>query len=385
MLPKEIGPYHVVDTLGSGGAGTVYRVVDRRSSDVLALKLLTAAGPTLDPRAARRLAREFEALAHLSHPNVVRVFDTGLHEGYPYLTMELIEGLTLRNYLSLPGAALRSGSSGGGSAPRRPLLWELEGESDTEEGPAPFDLAAFGEEAPSEVEGGGTRSGTGGSGSGGLTRERSSGSGSPTRLDEDRTEADLPFKRAAPRGGPRPRARPAPPPDLETLNSPDRLGRLKDAMVQVSEALAYIHAKGLVHRDLKPSNIMVDEDRQVRLMDFGLAKFLADDDMLTAAGRHVGTYRYMSPEQILGEPLDGRADLYSLGVLLYELLCGRPPFDGETPDELWQRVLETEPIPVTHFNPRADPQLARVALKLLRKEPEQRIQTAEEVYEAFVE
>ena len=90
---------------------------------------------------------------------------------------------------------------------------------------------------------------------------------------------------------------------------------------------------------------MVDEDRAVRLMDFGLAKWLADDSQVTAEGRHVGTFRYMSPEQILGEPLDARSDLYALGVVLYELLCGRPPFDGQSPHELLQKVLEHEPVP----------------------------------------
>jgi serine/threonine protein kinase len=140
-----------------------------------------------------------------------------------------------------------------------------------------------------------------------------------------------------------------------------------------------------VHRDLKPSNIMVDEDRQVRLMDFGLAKFLADDGAVTADGRLVGTFRYMSPEQILGEPLDARADLYSLGVILYELLSGRPPFDAKTPYELWQKVLETEAPPLLSLNPKADAQIARIAHRLIRKEPDQRYQTAEEVYEALSE
>jgi serine/threonine protein kinase len=163
------------------------------------------------------------------------------------------------------------------------------------------------------------------------------------------------------------------------------VGRLKDALLQVCEALAYIHAHGLVHRDLKPSNIMVDEDRQVRLMDFGLAKFLADDAGMTLDGRMVGTFRYMPPEQILGEPLDGRADLYSLGVILYELMTGRPPFDAKSPVDLWHKVLETEPPPVLAINQRGDPQLARVAHRLIRKEPDDRIQTAEEVYEALSE
>src|SRR5512145_994156 len=99
MPPKVIGPYRVLETLGSGGVGTVYRAVDRRTNEAVALKLL-AAGPALDPRAARRLAREFEALQDLSHPNVVKVYETGVFHGYPYLTMELVEGLTLRHYLS---------------------------------------------------------------------------------------------------------------------------------------------------------------------------------------------------------------------------------------------------------------------------------------------
>src|SRR5262249_57285123 len=100
MPPKVIGAYRIVETIGSGGAGTVYRAKVRRTGETVALKLL-AAGPALDPRAARRLAREFETLADLSHPNVVKVFDSGVFQGYPYLAMELVEGLTLRHYLSL--------------------------------------------------------------------------------------------------------------------------------------------------------------------------------------------------------------------------------------------------------------------------------------------
>src|SRR5262245_41315374 len=99
MPPKVIGPYRVLETLGSGGVGTVYRALDRRTNEAVALKLL-AAGPALDPRAARRLAREFEALQDLSHPNVVKVYDTGVYHGSPYMAMELVEGLTLRHYLS---------------------------------------------------------------------------------------------------------------------------------------------------------------------------------------------------------------------------------------------------------------------------------------------
>ncbi len=384
MRPKHIGPYRVIETLGSGGIGTVYRALDDRTNEAVALKLLSG-GPAMDSRAARRLVREFEALEDLSHPNVVKVYGTGVFQRSPFLVMELIEGLTLRDYLSLRGEQLLSSAgSGSGSGSFRSAL-ELDPvsrEPDSEDsGPAPFDLSAFAEEAPSEEMGsGGMRFGS-----------SSSAARLPVPMDPwlgsdsdelDPLEFELPYDVAAPETVPVKRETAA---RLEELNRPERVGRMKDAMLQVCQALAYIHAHGLVHRDLTPSNIMVDEDRQVRLMDFGLAKFLADDAGMTMDGRLVGTFRYMPPEQILGEPLDARADLYSLGVVLYELMTGRPPFDAKSPVDLWHKVLETEPPPVLAINQRGDPQLARVAHRLIRKEPDDRFQTAEEVYEALSE
>src|ERR1700677_3987400 len=100
MPPKRIGPYKIQATLGRGGVGTVYRAIDRRTGEAVALKLLST-GPALHPTAALRMAREFEALHEINHPNVVRVFDTGVHEGYPYLAMELVDGLDLRSWLSM--------------------------------------------------------------------------------------------------------------------------------------------------------------------------------------------------------------------------------------------------------------------------------------------
>lgn len=390
MPPKVVGPYRVLDTLGAGGAGTVYRALDRRTNEHVALKLLSG-GPAMDPRAARRLAREFETLADLSHPNVVKVFDTGVFQGYPYLAMELIEGLTLRHYLSLRGHELHS-PSGSFSGPRPeagPLVltpphalalprvpWPEPDDASGDTEVRPFDLSSFAEEEPSE--------------DGSFDSGPESLRALAARAEEDDTpdsdSFDLPYSLPTPA-----EARPPPLPtrltaqQLEELNREERVGRLKDSVLQLCEALAYVHGHGLVHRDLKPSNIMVDEDRQVRLMDFGLAKWLADDSHVTQDGKLVGTFRYMAPEQILGEPLDGRADLYSLGVILYELLSGRPPYDAKTPYELWQKVLETEAAPLLALNPGGDPQLARVAHRLIRKEPDDRFQTAEEVLEALSE
>src|SRR5262245_14084231 len=164
MPPKVIGPYRVLETIGSGGAGSVYRAKDRRTGEAAALKLLST-GPALDPRAARRLAREFETLADLSHPNVVRVYDTGVFQGYPYLAMELVEGLTLRHYLALATEDLSS-DQGLARAIRKQRAQlndarpdEEASDSLSEDGddddssdfaPNPFTLSSFAEENPSE-------------------------------------------------------------------------------------------------------------------------------------------------------------------------------------------------------------------------------------------
>jgi eukaryotic-like serine/threonine-protein kinase len=369
MPPKVIGPYRVLDTLGSGGAGTVYRALDRRTGEPVALKLLST-GPALDPRAARRLAREFETLSELSHPNVVKVFDTGVHHGYPYLAMELVDGLTLRNYLDLDAPGVQKVKKAPKPTPEVP--WE---DSDTGEwsGPRTFTLAKLGEEPPSDEAAFGT----------GPDSLRALADAVDEPDTHESRDVSLPY--ALEPAGELPSLPVVAPVDTAFLNGPERTARLRDAMLQLCDALSYVHGHGLIHRDLKPSNVMVDGDRIVRLMDFGLAKFLAEDGAVTAGGRLVGTFRYMSPEQILGESVDPRADLYSLGVILYELLTGRPPFDARTPPELWQMVLETEAPTVQALNPGADPALARIAQRLIRKEPAERFQTAEEVREALAE
>lgn len=333
MHPNLIGPYRIDTTLGRGGAGTVYRAQDDRTNEEVAIKVLRTEVPARKTHAARML-REFEALSDLDHPNIVRVFETGVHQGSPFLVMELIDGLDLRSYLTLDWTTTilpdpSSSTSGFGAVPIF-LPEALLDEPDTEEL-----FAEIGRRHPKD-------------------------------------------------GAPRPS--PAVPPSqaLAELNRPERVGRLKDALVQICDALGYIHGHGLVHRDLKPSNILVDPDRRVRLMDFGLAKFLAEDSALTVHGKVVGTYRYMAPEQALGEPPDGRTDLYALGVILYELLVGAPPYDGDSPARLWQEILETEPTPVRVRNPRADDQLAYIAQRLLRKDPDDRFQTAEEILDLLL-
>ena len=383
MPPKTVGPYRILEKLGSGGVGTVYKAIDRRSGDSVALKLLST-GTALDVRVVRRLTREYETLQGLAHPNVVRVYDTGVHRGYPYLTMELVEGLTLRHYLSL--------SSGELSSDKHLLLaikahletvnkhtWDEEASrtDKPDDSGRHFGLSDYAEEVPSEISQEGPES----------MRAFANLVGEPDTAASASSESsvDLPYE-LPPSHHEFATSHSVGTVELIQINRPERVGRLKDVFLQLTQALSHIHGHGLIHRDLKPSNIMVNEERVAKLMDFGLAKFISDDcASVTHTGKMVGTFRYMAPEQILGEYVDARADLYSLGVILYELLSGRPPFEAKTPYELWRQVLETEPKPIASINPAADRLLAQVAEHLMNKEPDDRIQTAEEVYEALGE
>jgi len=381
MPPKTVGPYRILEKLGSGGVGTVYKAIDQRSGHSVALKLLSTGTP-LDVRVVRRLTREYETLQGLAHPNVVRVYDTGVHRGYPYLTMELVEGLTLRHYLSLSSGELTSDNqlilaikAHLESINRHPWDDEASRTDRTDEPEPPFGLADYAEETPSETNAKGPDS----------LRAFAKILAEPDTPGASSDLAELPYELPATPYVPV-TSHSMSEAELIQLNRPERVGRLKDVVLQLTQALAHIHGHGLIHRDLKPSNIMVNEERVAKLMDFGLAKFISDDSSsLTNSGKMVGTFRYMAPEQILGEYVDARADLYSLGVILYELLSGRPPFEAKTPYELWRQVLETEPKPIVSINAAADRQLAQVAEHLMRKEPDDRIQTAEEVYEALWE
>ena len=344
--------------MGRGGIGTVYRARHRDRRDEVALKLL-APPPACEPTAARRLAREFEALQELDHPNVVRVFEAGVHEGYSFLAMELVEGLDLRSYLS---PLLEDDL--GGRFPAMPALRAVDLEAWSEEPDTESLFAPYDERSGTEA----LRAFAA------LLEEPETGTGAEVH-------ADLEPARASGEESPLVDVRPIPQDLALRLNGPGRLSRLRDALRQVCHGLAYVHSRGLVHRDLKPSNIMVDDQRRVRLMDFGLVKLASDAVHLTQHGKVVGTYRYMAPEQARGEPVDRRADLYSLGVVLFELLCGRTPFCARRAPELWDRDHQPAAPDVLTLNPGADPRLARLALRLLAKDPRERLQSADAVAE----
>jgi serine/threonine protein kinase len=154
--------------------------------------------------------------------------------------------------------------------------------------------------------------------------------------------------------------------------------------IQLAESLDYAHKKGIVHRDIKPSNIMLTPDNQVKITDFGIAR-IEDPSMhqQTRAGEILGTPVYMSPEQVMGQPLDGRSDLYSLGVILYELAAGRRPYSGENLTAIFRAITMDNPQDPSEINPSIPPGLSKLIMKGLNKEANDRFQTGQEMAEAF--
>lgn len=166
----------------------------------------------------------------------------------------------------------------------------------------------------------------------------------------------------------------------KNLLPPERAVRL---VAQGLSALHYAHRRGIVHRDIKPANLMVLEDEEtLKVMDFGVAR--ENGAHLTQKGFVVGTPHYMSPEQIEGRPLDGRSDVFSMGVVLYELLCGERPFPGESISTVLYRILHDTPTPLRELNPRIPKALERILDRALAKDPNQRFPSAQAFEEALL-
>src|SRR5687767_4874625 len=166
-----------------------------------------------------------------------------------------------------------------------------------------------------------------------------------------------------------------------------------DIAVQIGSALEEAHAAGIVHRDIKPDNVMIRRNGFAKVLDFGLAKLTessidrtpADGEASTRvlvhtdAGVVMGTSHYMSPEQARGKPVDARSDIWSLGVVMYEMVSGRVPFEGETSTDVLVAITQKEPAPLARFAPDGPPELEWIIMKALRKAPDERYQTIKEL------
>ncbi|MCC6801877.1 MAG: protein kinase [Anaerolineae bacterium] len=170
-------------------------------------------------------------------------------------------------------------------------------------------------------------------------------------------------------------------------SGPLELERTADIFTQVARGLNYAHSKGVIHRDLKPSNIMFDSEGNAYLTDFGLAKMVENSVHITKSGNIVGTPAYMSPEQLRGDPIDYRSDIYSMGCILYHLLVGHPPFEASDTNvvSVIYQHLEKDPEPPSTHNPSIPPGVEQVVLRALNKDPNERFETAEAMADALNE
>ena len=272
--------YEILERIGRGGMGVVYKARQLSLDRVVALKMI-GLGELASPAALARFRREAEAAAKLDHPNIVPIYEVGEHGANPFLVMRLVEGANLAQ-------KLREFASS---------VW--------------YD---------------------------------------PTQRER----------------APRERSRQL------------KIARL---LAVVARAVHYAHERGVLHRDLKPSNILLDRDENPHVTDFGVAKLLDEEMALTQTTELLGTPSYMAPEQAAGKPVARAADVYSLGAMLYELLTGRPAFEGKRPIEILRRVMEQEPTHPGLLNELVDRDLATICLKCLDKDPERRYGSALEFAE----
>ena len=314
--PDRVGDYRIVRAIGSGGMGTVYEAEHLSLRRQVALKLLRAVAMP-DPRALARFLRETRAVAQLHHTNIVPLLDAGRDRGHYYYSMPLVAGHGLDQLLR------DLGRPGGG--PARPA--------------APAERVAGIGQVATPVEG---RVGRPAMSARGDAGER------PAGMTGIAGAAGLPGRGYA----------------LGVA----RLG------LQVADALAYAHSKGIIHRDIKPSNLILDGEGTVWVTDFGLASS-PDDDELTSSGELLGTLRYLAPECFEGRG-DARSDLYGLGLTLYEFLALRPAFDAPNGPGLIRQVLEAPVPPPRSVRPGVPRDLETIVLKAIAREPSRRYESA---------
>ncbi|MBI2567972.1 MAG: protein kinase [Candidatus Schekmanbacteria bacterium] len=315
--PRRLGGYALAEPLGEGGMGTVYRAVEESSGRIVALKTVRV----MSELGLAGLRREIRALARLRHPGIVRILADGVEDGAPWYAMEAVTGTSLRAVFREDGAGAPATSSAVSSAPTS--WWTAH-------------------PAVTEV----------------TTRRR------PRVAPEE----ERPY-----------------PPAAEASPRPHGAAGLRQVLTcfrRLCSPLAYLHGEGLVHRDIKPDNILLRPDGAPVIVDFGLAAQFggaSGREVLAPGGQTEGTISYMSPEQISGDFVDARADLYALGCMLYEAVTGQVPFVSGSAYEVLQRHLRERPAPPSSLASGVPGILDALILALLEKSPRNRVGHAADV------